>query len=163
MTWDEQGGDPAALLGKEQTFQASEPIGEALIRRFAAAVGDHNALYWDDQYAQEGPYDGIVAPPTLLFELTYDIGGEIDREKGLYQGLLSWAGFPKSLDRAGNEYEIFQPVRPDDVITVHKKIVDVTEKEGRTGKWTFLSTEITYTNQKKELLGRDLETLACRY
>jgi len=152
-----------SLLGKEHTFQASEEIGEVLIKRFAAAMGDHNPLYWDRQYAQKSPYGDIIAPPTLIFELTYDVGGSIDSEKGLYQGLEAWAGFPTRLERAGNEYEIFQPAHPDDVITVKRKIVDVTERQGKTGKWTFITTEITYTNQESELLGIDKETLACRY
>ena len=152
-----------SLLGKEQTFQASEEIGEILIRRFAAAIGDRNPLYWDRQYAQESPYGDIIAPPTLIFELTYDIGGSIDIEKGTYQGLEGWAGFPTRLERAGNEYEIFQPARPDDVITVKRRIIGVNERQGKTGKWTFIDTEITYTNQRNELLGVDKETLACRY
>ena len=164
MEPDASGGERVAgLFGKEETFRSSEPIGEALIKRFAAAVGDKNPLYWDDRQARESSHGGIVAPPTLLFELTYDIGGDIDREKGLYQGLLGWVGDPKIMERAGNEYEIFQAVRPDDVITVHKKIVDVTEREGKSGKWTFVTTQIAFTNQRDELLGMDRETLACRY
>ena len=163
MDRDEQHEGPDSLVGKEEIFHADEPVGEAMIRRFAAAVGDTNPLHWVEESAQPSPWRGIVAPPTLVFELTYDIGGTIDQEKGLYQGLLSWAGHPKVLERAGNEYEISRPVRPDDVITVHRKITDVQQKEGRTGTWTFVTTQITYTNQSGEPLGTDKETLACRY
>ena len=35
--------------------------------------------------------------------------------------------------RAGNDYEFFQPIHPDDIITAHWKVKDVYEKEGRSG------------------------------
>ena len=147
-----------ALLGKEEVFQSSEALGEMLIRRFAAAVGSRNPAYW-----KQGDPQDLAVPPTLIFELTYDLRGGIDPKTGLYEGLHRWAGSPKQLDRAGNDYRILRPARADDVVTARKKIVDVTEKQGKTGTWTFITTAITFTNQRNEVLGTDRETLACRY
>ena len=156
----DRGGSPRhRLLGKQHTFRASEPLGETVIRRFAAAIGDRNPRYWEGHPAG----GGLVAPPTLIFELTYDVGGEIDPDTGLYGGLSAWAGSPQQLERAGNEYEVFRPARADDVVTIRREIVDVSEKQGKAGTWTFVTTLITYTNQRDELLGIDRETLACRY
>jgi hydroxyacyl-ACP dehydratase HTD2-like protein with hotdog domain len=64
------------------------------------------------------------------------------------------------MQRAGNEYEIFQPVRPDDVITLKRRITSVTEKQGKRGELVFVVTEISYTNQRGELLGINRETIA---
>jgi len=148
-----------SLKDKEFHLQAPESIGKALIRRFAATVRDRNPLYWDDQYAGESPFGGVIAPPTFLFEVTYDIAAAIE-EDGLYSGLRSWVGFDTSIQRAGNEYEMIRPVRPDDVVSLRKKVVDVVKKQGRTGSFILLTTETTYTNQKDELLGVDRELLA---
>jgi hydroxyacyl-ACP dehydratase HTD2-like protein with hotdog domain len=35
------------------------------VRKFAAAIGDPNPLYHDEQYARAAGYAGIVAPPTF--------------------------------------------------------------------------------------------------
>lgn len=147
------------LLGKEMTFQTSHSLGKGIIRRFAATMGDKNPLYWDDEYAKKSPYGGITAPPTLLFELTYDLQAAIG-EDGLYSGFKEWLGCEVNLQRAGNDYEMVQPVSPDDIVSLRRKVVDVTEKQGKKGKFAFLTTEVTYANQRGELLGIDKETLA---
>lgn len=122
-------------------------------------MGDHNPLYWDDEYAEKSPYKGITAPPTLVFELTYDLWSAIS-EEGLSKEFKEWLGFEVNLQRAGNDYEMVQPVCPDDIISVRRKIIDVTEKHGRKGQFAFLTSEVTYTNQRGELLGINQETLA---
>ena len=154
--------DPrSSLLGREAVFHASEEISKLMIRRFAAATDDYNPLYWDEQYAEKSRYGGIIAPPTLIFEITHDIGGGMN-EEGSVKGFRSWYHPLRGTQRTGNEYEIFQTARPDDILTLRRKIVDVTEKEGKTGKWFFVTTETTYTNQRGELLGVDRETVAGR-
>ena len=145
----------ASLLGKEEVFHAAEEIGKATVRKFAAAIGDYNPLYWDEQFAEKSGYGGIIAPPTLIFEVNCDVGDEID-DIDRWQ---KWFGF-SNMQRASNEYEIFQPARPDDVITRRRKIVGVTEKQRKTGKLIFLTTETTYTNQRGELLGFNRDTVA---
>ena len=147
------------LLGREFAFQASEEVGIAVIRRFAAAIGDRNPSYWDEEYARESLYGGIIAPPTLVFELTFDIGGEME-ESGLYKGFDIWFSPVGDIQRLGNEYEVFQPLRPDDIVTLRRKVVDVSQKEGKKGTWIFITSEIVYTNQRGELLGIDRETVA---
>lgn len=146
-------------IGKEQVFHSREEIGKVAIRRFAAAVSDYNPLYWDEEYSKKLPYGEIIAPPTLVFDMVYDVRGDTG-ENGSHQGLQSWFEPLKDLQRVGNEYEIFQPLRPRDLVTIRRKIINVTEKQGKTGNWVFVSSEITYTNQKEELLGVDKETLA---
>jgi len=149
----------AGLNGKEETFQANEKIGRSLIERFAATIGDRNPLYWDDEYAKKSPFKGIVAPPTFVFEVNFDVGAKIG-EDGVYQGLREWVGFDSNIQRAGNEYEMIRPVSPDDVISLRRRVLEVQEKKGKLGDFILLVTEITYTNQRGEILGIDRETLA---
>lgn len=150
-------------VGKQKIFQAYEEIGKSLIRRFASVIGDNNPVYRDEKLARQSRYRGIIAPPTLVFELGYDVGEGIDEESGLQQGLLEWFDNPKSTGRVLNQYEIYQPVRPDDILTVKREMIDVTEKEGKAGRWTFITSKVTFVNQKGELLGINTETLACQY
>lgn len=150
-------------VGKQAVFQAQGEIGKSAIRRFAQTIGDNNPLYWDERYARDSSYGGVIAPPTLIFELGYDCGDEIDKETGLQQGLGKWLGYPRDLQRAENIYEILQVARPEDIITAKREVVEVTEREGKRGKWVFITSLIYYTNQRGELLGTNKETVACRF
>ena len=65
--------------------------------------------------------------------------------------------------RAANDYEFFQPMRPEDVLTAHWKVINVREKQGRSsGTLYFLEYDITYTNQREELLAVNHETMIFR-
>ena len=59
----------------------------------------------------------------------------------------------------GGEWEYIKPVRPGDVLTVVDKLYDLRVREGRMGKMLFIVTELTWTNQKGEVVARSLGTL----
>ena len=58
----------------------------------------------------------------------------------------------------GSEYEYFQVVRPGDLITAKVKLADAYERERKTGKMLFLVIEITYTNQRGEVVATERST-----
>lgn len=147
-----------AMIGIEKTFSSPEEVGRATIRRFAIAVGDPNPLYWDEEFAQNTRYGGIIAPPTMIFELNHNLGDDISEEDGGYSDKILLPPPLTRFVRGGNEYEFFQPVRPMDKITVKRKISQIYEKEGKGGPLVFVIIELTYTNQKGELLGINRET-----
>jgi len=151
----------APPVGRDIVFHSGHALGMATIQRFAAAIGDQNPLYWDENYARQTPYGGISAPPTLIFEVNHNVRGALGADGFVRQlaDFLAPLGLP---ERAGNEYEMRQPVRPDDVLTLRRRIVDVGEKQGKTGRVVFVSSEITYTNQRGEVLGSDRETMVGR-
>jgi len=62
----------------------------------------------------------------------------------------------------GNEVEFFRPMRPGDRITRVGKIVDMTEKEGRSGPLVFTVFENRYTNQDGELVAVERLTAISR-
>ena len=150
-----------ALVGRERVFSCSQELGKAAIRRFAAAIGDRNHLYWDEEFARNSRYGGVIAPPTFIFELNHNIGAELAQD-GLGVEEIE-ARFPLgTLFRGGNEYEIFQPARPDDVITIRRKVADIYQKPGRRGTLVFVISEISYVNQRGELLGVNRESFIFR-
>ena len=60
--------------------------------------------------------------------------------------------------RGGNEYEIFQPVRPGDIITSKSRLTEVYEKLGKSGPLIFAICEDEYYNQRAEFLGKNRDT-----
>lgn len=144
------------LVGTEITGTATEPVGRAFIRQFALAIEDDNPLYHDEEYARETRYGGIVAPPTYVCETWQYFPGDLNETGAPAQRIRLPVG---TEIRGGNEYEFFQPFRPDDIITARWKVVDVYQKQGGTGRLIFLVYDITYTNQRGERLAVNRERL----
>lgn len=138
-----------SFVGYETEFTDDQPIEEGIIKRFTEAIGNDNPLYHDKGFAERGPFGGIIAPPTLLFEWNHHEALWAD-EKGTY---IADMPLPPRLLRAGNEYEFTQPLRPGDIITTRSKIIDVFEKKRASGSMVFVITRSTYTNQRGEILG----------
>jgi len=127
----------------------SEPevyeIEKGMIRRFVLAIDDPNPLWRDEAYARKSRYGGIIAPPTFVLTVGFD---ELQRqvlESVPYGGIL----------HGSTELECYQPVRPGDIITVTTKIANIRERQGgRMGKMVFVTLDITYKNQRQELVAR---------
>ncbi|GAA5071005.1 FAS1-like dehydratase domain-containing protein [Nocardia iowensis] len=143
-----------ALIGREVTYTAPEPLGRAAIRYFAVAVGDDNPLYTDETYARAHGYAGVIAPPTLICETNQFTG--LPRDDDGFAGHNWGIEVPgTSLVRGGNTYEFHQPTRPADIITAAWRIVDVETKGGK----LFVRSRATYRNQHGALLATNDETL----
>ena len=148
-----------ACVGREVTYIAPEPVGRASIRYFAVATGDTNPLYADEAVARLSRHGGVIAPPTMVCET-----GQFYTAPQSADGYLGhrW-DLPIESDRnirGGNEYELLQPVRPDDRITVTWRIVDIYERGSRRGdSLIFIISEARYSNQRGELLAINRETM----
>ena len=148
-----------ATIGQELVFQAPDEIGRSAFRQYALAVGDFNPIYSDPEHAVAyGLRDGM-APPTLICDTWQYVDSDMD-ERGDLLGRGSFGELTGLL--AGNEYEFFQPIHPDDSITARWLVKDVYERTGRSGSLVFQVVEATFHNQKGELLARNTETLFYR-
>lgn len=146
-------------VGQEVIFQAPDEMGRSTLRQYALAIGDFNMLYLDAEFANAHGLRDTMAPPTLICDTWQYIDSDMDDRGGLVgRGIL---GELNGL-RAGNEYEFFQPIHPDDVITAHWRVKDVYERAGRTGSLVFQVIEATFYNQREELLARNTETMFYR-
>lgn len=151
----------ADLLGKEFTYTAHEEVGRAGIRRFALALGDLNPLYLDEEFAATTRHGGTIAPPTLVCETWQYLAGEVDEHGSPIQKVLVDPGGRRH--RGGNDYKFFRPLRPDDIITATWKMADAFWRQGRSGRLLFVITDITYTNQRQELLATNRETFIFQF
>ena len=148
-----------AMVGQELVFQAPDEIGRSAFRQYALAVGDFNPLYSDREQATAHGMPDVMAPPTLVCDTWQYVDSDID-ERGDLRGRGAFGALTGL--RAGNEYEFFQPVHPDDVLTVNWLVKDVYERTGRSGSLIFQVVEASFRNQRGELLARNTETLFYR-
>ena len=136
---------------------AAEPevfeVEKGHIKRFAEAIGDPNPLWSDEAYAAKSRYGKIVAPPTFLVD-----AGIIKTADKL---MAAECPLPSFLN-GGTELEFYRPIEVGDKITTVAKVVDLQEKTGQSGKLLFIILEITYTNQRGELVTKCRETFIRR-
>ena len=148
-----------ATVGQEIVLRAPDEIGRSSLRQYALAIGDFNPIYSDREFAQANGLPDVMAPPTLICDTWQYVDSDMDD-----RGDLLGRGPIRELEglRAANEYEFFQPIHPDDVVTAHWTVKDVYEKTGSTGSLVFQVIETTFYNQSGELLARNTETMFYR-
>ena len=118
-------------------------IEKGTIRRFSQAVDDHNPLWQDEEYACKTRYGGTIAPPTFVANL------------GLEQIQQLLASDTKETSLHGStEMECYQPVRAGDAVTATIRIANFRQRQGKMGQMTFVTFDITYENQRGELVAR---------
>ncbi|MDD5127969.1 MAG: MaoC family dehydratase N-terminal domain-containing protein [Dehalococcoidales bacterium] len=101
-------------------------------KKFAEAIDDPNPA-WQK-----------VTPPTFPTALILD-----DLDKAIH----SYGSYTAGLN-GGNELEYFKPIRIGDTITVTGKIVNMKERSGKLGTMLIIISELSYTNQKGELVAK---------
>jgi len=135
-------------------------IERGAIRRYAEAVGDPNPLYSDVEYARNCKYGELICPPGF-FGWPRKVSSGAMETIGPMFGPLFKAGLFRIFE-AGREYEFLLPVRAGDTLTWYWKFVNVSEREGRSGKMVFLTWEITYINQNGDLVAKSRPTYIAR-
>jgi len=126
---------------------------EKEIQRFCYAVGDLNPAYLAKDGPDGGGNAGIVAPP-MFYDIPSTEAYPLHRLKadGLPEG---GRNIPLNTTRTmagGKEVEFFKPMQPGDDITRSGRLVEIYEKEGRSGPLVFSVFEYRYTNQDGDLV-----------
>lgn len=145
-----------AMIGKE-TVKVYE-VTEKDIRRFAQAIDDPNLLYVDEEYAKKTRYQGIIAPPFFCHAFAFD---DVPPSQLREDGLPKEVDVPLPAKRAiggSSSFEVGEPIRPGDRLTVRRKIVDIYKKEGKSGTLYFVVIDTTYTNQLGQLVAFERAT-----
>ncbi len=133
-----------------------------MFQRYAVAVGDLNPIYFDDAAARAAGHPGLVAPPNFLTSvLGWEAGppeGEL-LEDGTERAVLVPEIEGLRLMGGGHDLTVGQPVRPGDVVTARRKLVELYQREAKFGLLTFAISEIVYTNQRGDHLVTCRETI----
>jgi acyl dehydratase len=109
------------------------------ITKFAAAIGDSNAIFHDEDAARAQGFAGIVAPPT--FPVSF-----IPPQEPIWTRVLD-----RRRILAGEQaFRYVRPIIAGDRLTCRIRFVDVVDKEGRSGKMELLVQEVRGTDEEGE-------------
>jgi hydroxyacyl-ACP dehydratase HTD2-like protein with hotdog domain len=126
------------------------PVSEEMIFELADAIEEPNPLYLDADYAKNSRFGGLLCPQLAGWK---DWAPRLD-----YFGAGQDTHFEVPLPfksygfNGGSKWTFHRPVRVGDHILKTEKIVDISERPGRTGQLVFIVREVTQVNQKGELL-----------
>ena len=136
------------MVGQELRRVTSPPASLSDIRKHAIAVywpEKPPRLFWDEEYARQTSWGGIVAPEDFNpFAWPIDGPGRFPYGVDLPETARTF--------NAGSDAEYFNPIRPGDVITAADTLVDVYQRTGQAGRLLFMVTETRWTNQRGQLV-----------
>ncbi|MFE6862043.1 MaoC family dehydratase N-terminal domain-containing protein [Nocardia sp. NPDC057668] len=135
--------------------QLWDPCSSSDIRRWVMAMDYANPLHWDEEYARETRFGGIVAPQSIAVALDYGHGAQpacVGRIPGSH------------LIFGGEEWWFYScPVRPGDKLLQERRFHDYKIVESKFAGPTMLSRgDTVHTNQHGVLVARERST-AVRY
>ena len=141
-------------------YGTDEPVHWSRIKRWATVNGDFNALWFDEEYAKQSRWGGIIAPPLYLLAMDDGVNVPADFTGDIYDPdcRVKKEKYPtfRGSFQANCEWEFFEPIRPGDKIDARKQCKDIYWKQGTRFRLLFASGETTYTNQKGQLVARCL-------
>lgn len=133
-------------------------VGETDIQKYAYAIGETDPIHFDGQAARAAGYRGMVAPPFFPYVIRMHAAHLVSRERLAADGSATddVPPVPTTRAMAGEvEIELGESVVAGDEITVTKRVVDLYEKEGRSGTLVFVVMEFTFTNQEEAVVARE--------
>lgn len=133
-------------------------VEEGAIRRYAAAIDDANPLYNDAGYARKSKYGRLKSPPGFA--------GWPEKKARLLgiqvsEALMAAGGPPRPLD-GGIEFEFLRPVLAGDTLVETTTIINLAERDTKTGKSLFTQVEYAYANKDGDVALRSVATYIYR-
>ena len=132
-----------AQVGKEIDFGQPFEVEKGAILSLAEAMNFLNPLYLDEKYAVSKGHSSVVAPPGFA---SYDL------PLGAPMGVLQFPFEIASGLHGSDEWEYLKDIHAGDVLTPKGKIIDLVEKVGKMGRMLFVVSEVTFTNQRSEVV-----------
>ena len=115
------------------------------IRHAARAIGDANPLWIDAAHAQASRHGRRMAPPALLYAVTW---GSWDMRRG--EGLPGVHGL-----HAHDRWTYYRPLLEGDEVTATKEMTALDERTGKyAGRSMMQVRQFKYYNQRDELVAR---------
>jgi 3-hydroxybutyryl-CoA dehydratase len=121
------------------------------IATYCDALDEHNPLYLDEEFARQGPYGGIIAPPGILTTVAFTRGGPDPKVR-----------FGNTSVLGGQRIESYAPLRPGQSIRAKTQVKDVFAKTGRSGTMVFVVRRTSYEAEDGTPLAASEQTLIHR-
>lgn len=138
---------------------------QGYVTHWNEAVENANPLFWEADVAEELT-GGPIAPPTMLSvwmrPLMFKPGrAETIRPLELHFRLKDAFGLPKGIV-ASNDIEFHTPVRIGDRVRTVQTVRSISPvKEIKLGTGRFWTIDVTYTNQRDEVVGIESYDFFC--
>ena len=135
-------------------------------QRWAAAVGDHNPLWFDPEYARAQGYRDIICPPlylqyAILGVTPLDGGAAQTGRRARCRAASRFRWHPRRM--AGGESTTFhRPAYHHDEIDMVRTIESIVEKHGRSGTFVLVTWRTVYHNQRRELVADATTSMIAR-
>lgn len=131
-----------SYIGVEIDWGPPFDVEKGAIKNLAEAINDLNPLFTDEQYAKSKGHCSVVAPPIFpLYALP--LGAPLIVLRFPFTVVAGLHG--------ADEWELLQDVHAGDTLTPKGKIISLVEREGKKGKMLFVTSEVTFTNQREEI------------
>lgn len=114
------------------------------IKFLTEAIDDDNPIYTDPEFAATTRFNEVIAPP--LFLMDYGLSQHVD--------YVSQFNPLTALINGGAEIEYFLPMKVGDTVTAEPMVVDLEEKDGRSGRMIFVTVQVNFYNQNGDLVSR---------
>jgi acyl dehydratase len=133
------------------------------IQKYAAAIDDHNPLYFDRDAAKAAGYANVIGPPLYAASAT--------RPVPFRNGLLADGQYETAAPRGlthlqtmlgGQNWELIRPAVAGEEIIETFTTRSITERKGGTGNIVFVDKEATITTVQGELIQRYSNVLILR-
>lgn len=124
------------------------------IQKYAAATEQRQQKY----------LNGDEAPPMFIFNL-FSLIPQMEnlRDDGLARSGAAGPKLPlKRIMAGGTEIRQHRPIKPGDVLTGTRKVIDLYEKEGSSGPLIFTVRELAITNARGEPVMEEIQTSIAR-
>jgi acyl dehydratase len=161
-TW----ADAEAMVGKVLAqIEGVDPVSLADIRRKLEVVGLDCPLHADEKVAQANGYRTVPAPVSMLrgaVTPAYWRGGEeLATDRALFPPIpVAMVPAPGNrLFATGTKTFYLEPMYPGDVISGTAVLTSMTRKSISVGDGAFMVVETTYTNQRGDVVARDVLTV----
>jgi acyl dehydratase len=123
-------------------------------KTFATALGETNAIYFDEDAARAAGYAGLPVLPTYVTALANA------RTDLVYDLLERLNADPSKVLHGSQRYVFHAPIYAGDELVGRKQVTNVVEKKG--GALLIIETRIDYRGQRAGLVFEDHCTLVVR-
>jgi len=140
-----------ALIGSETPPERNRfPISDEMAFDVADAIEDGNPLYRDPDYASRSRFAGILCPPLATWkDIAPPIGYFGAGQESHFQVPLPFNSYGLN---GGSDWQFLRPAYSGSWVTRQFRILDIFEKQGRSGLLVFVVRQETQTNQLGQVL-----------
>ena len=140
-----------ALIGQETPPERNRfPISDEMVFDLADAIQDPNPMYSDRDYAAKSRFGNLLCPPLATWkDIAPSIGFFGAGQESHFQVPLPFNGYGFN---GGSDWQFLRPVYAGDWITRRFRILDIYEKQGRSGLLIFVVRRETQTNQHGQVV-----------